>query len=90
MTVAESRMRAIVVEALGGQEVLQVREVDRPSAGTGEVLIQVNPAGINYSDIARRRNGWKNPPQPLPVIPGFEVVGRRVERRGSSARRNDP
>jgi NADPH2:quinone reductase len=71
-------MRAVVVEALGGPEVLQVRETDRPSAGPGEVLIQVDHAGVNYSDIGRRRNGWRNPSQALPVIPGFEVVGRRV------------
>jgi NADPH2:quinone reductase len=78
MTVAEGGMRAIVVESLGGPEVLHVREVDRPSAGPGEALIKVDRAGVNFSDIGRRRTGWSNPPQPLPVIPGFEVVGRRV------------
>ena len=78
MRVAEGRMRAIVVESLGGPEVLKVGEADRPSAGPGEVLIKVDHAGVNYSDIGRRRNGWQNPPQALPVIPGFEVVGRRV------------
>jgi NADPH2:quinone reductase len=78
MTVAEGRMRAIVVGALGGPEVLQVRDVDRPSAGPGETLIRVDRAGVNFSDIGRRRNGWNNPTQPLPVIPGFEVVGRRA------------
>lgn len=71
-------MRAIVVDALGGPEVLQVREVERPSAGPGETLIQVDRAGVNFSDIGRRRHGWSNPIQPLPVIPGFEVVGRRA------------
>ena len=78
MSVAKGRMRAIVVGALGGPEVLQVREVDRPSAGPAETLIRVARAGVNFSDIGRRRNGWNNPTQPLPVIPGFEVVGRRV------------
>lgn len=71
-------MRAIVVEALGGPEVLGLREVPRPSADSGETLIEVDRAGINFSDIGRRRSGWRNPTQPLPVIPGFEVVGRRV------------
>lgn len=41
-------------------------------------MIQVDRAGINFSDISRRRRGWTNPIQPLPVVPGFEVVGRRV------------
>jgi NADPH2:quinone reductase len=70
-------MLAIVVESLGGPAVLQVKEVDRPATGPGQSLIQVERAGVNFSDLSRRRNGWKNPTQPLPVIPGFEVVGRR-------------
>lgn len=76
--IPENRMRAVVVETLGGPEVLQVREVDRPTPGPGESLIQVDRAGINFSDISRRRKGWSNPTQALPVIPGFEVVGRRA------------
>ena len=78
MTPPPERMRAIVVASLGGPEVLRVREVHRPSAGPGETLIQVDRAGVNFADVSRRRRGWENPPQRLPVIPGFEVVGRRV------------
>ena len=70
------KMRAIVVEELGGPEVLRVREVARPVAGPDETLIRVERAGVNYSDIWRRGVGWRL--HPLPVIPGFEVVGRRV------------
>jgi NADPH2:quinone reductase len=69
-------MRAIVVEKLGGPEVLQVRRVPLPVAGPDETLIEVQRAGINFSDIWRRGVGWSQ--NPLPVIPGFEVVGRRV------------
>ena len=69
-------MRAIVVEKLGGPEVLQVKQVPRPVAGPDETLIEVHRAGINFSDIWRRGVGWSQ--HPLPVIPGFEVVGRRV------------
>src|SRR5262249_12483695 len=76
-------MRAILVERLGGPDVLQVREVDRPEPGPGETLVQVARAGINYTDLGRRTHGWKIPPTPLPVVPGWEVAGRRV---GDSAR----
>ena len=69
-------MRAIVVEELGGPEVLQIKQVPRPVAGPDETLIQVQRAGINFSDIWRRGVGWSQ--HPLPVIPGFEVAGRRV------------
>lgn len=70
-------MRAIVVEELGGPEVLRVGQAPMPVAGPDETLIKVERAGINFSDISRRRKvGWSQ--QSLPVIPGFEVVGRRV------------
>jgi NADPH2:quinone reductase len=69
-------MRAVVVRRLGGPEVLQVERVRRPVAGADETLIEVHRAGINFSDIWRRGVGWSQ--HPLPVIPGFEVVGRRV------------
>ena len=69
-------MRAILVEQLGGPEVLQVKRVARPVAGPDETLIEVHRAGINFSDIWRRGAGWRG--QSLPVIPGFEVVGRRL------------
>ena len=69
-------MRAILVERLGGPEVLQVKQVPRPVPGPDETLIEVHRAGINFSDIWRRNVGWSR--HPLPVIPGFEVVGRRM------------
>jgi NADPH2:quinone reductase len=69
-------MRAILVEQLGGPEVLQVKRLPRPVPKADETLIEVHRAGINFSDIWRRNVGWRQ--QPLPVIPGFEVVGRRV------------
>jgi NADPH2:quinone reductase len=44
----------------------------------GETLIQVSRAGVNYTDLGRRERGWRFPAQPLPIIPGLEVAGRRV------------
>ena len=71
-------MRAVVVESLGGPEVLKVREVARPLPVVGETLIRVSRAGVNYTDLGRRERGWRFPAQPLPIIPGLEVAGRRV------------
>ena len=71
-------MRAVVVESFGGPEVLQIREAARPSPVVGETLIRVSRAGVNYTDLGRRERGWRGSAQPLPVIPGLEVAGRRV------------
>jgi NADPH:quinone reductase len=71
-------MRAIVVESFGGPEVLKIREVARPVPGVDETLIQVSTAGVNYTDLGRRERGWRLSAQPLPMIPGLEVAGRRV------------
>ena len=48
-------MRAIVVESLGGPEVLKIREAACPSPVVGETLIQVSRAGVNYTDLGRAR-----------------------------------
>lgn len=67
-------MRAIVVESIGGPEVLRLAEV--PEAGppaAGEVLVKIEAAGVNFADTERRR-GIYSPP-PLPWIPGREAAG---------------
>ncbi len=67
-------MKAILVEEFGGPEVLRHTDVERPSPGEGEVLIEVHSAGINYADTMRRRNRYLTR-QPLPFTPGSEVAG---------------
>ncbi|WP_024799834.1 NADP-dependent oxidoreductase [Nocardia sp. BMG51109] len=42
--------RAVIYEAFGGPEVLQVREVPEPHAGPGEVRVRVTAAGLNPMD----------------------------------------
>jgi NADPH:quinone reductase-like Zn-dependent oxidoreductase len=69
-------MRAAVVPELGPAEVLQVRE-DWPepgSPGLGEVLIAVDAAGLNPSDVKNRAGGA--PPEKLPYVAGREAAGR--------------
>ena len=47
-------MRAVRFDRYGGPEVLEVREVEDPVAGTGEVVVAVRAAGINPGEIAIR------------------------------------
>lgn len=67
-------MQAIRVEGFGEPEVLQYTEVERPSPGPGEALIEVRSIGVNYADTMRRRNKYLVP-QELPFVPGSEVAG---------------
>lgn len=67
-------MLSVIVNKVGGPEVLEVREVPLPEAGPGEVRILVKAAGINYADIMQREGLYPGGPTP-PFGAGFEVAG---------------
>ncbi|WNI24582.1 alcohol dehydrogenase catalytic domain-containing protein [Streptomyces sp. ITFR-16] len=50
-------MRAVVVRAVGGPEVLEVVEVPVPVPGVGQVRIRVEAAAVNPVDAATRSGG---------------------------------
>ena len=54
--------KAIQYTQLGGPEVLSVAEIETPVAGPGEVLIQVEAAGVNPLDWKLRSGKRKTPP----------------------------
>ncbi len=68
------RMKAIRVDEFGDPDVLEYVDVERPSPGEGEVLVEVKAAGVNYADTMRRRDQYLEP-QELPFTPGSEVAG---------------
>lgn len=70
-------MYAAVVTQFGGPEVLEYREVERPSVGSSQVLIQVAATSVNYADI-KARYGNKGTTSP-PFILGLDVAGTIVE-----------
>ncbi|MET8992797.1 NADP-dependent oxidoreductase [Nonomuraea wenchangensis] len=47
-------MRAVVIRAFGGPEVLQIADVPMPIAGEGQVRIRVEAATVNPVDLATR------------------------------------
>ena len=47
-------MRVITQRSLGGPEVLEIEEVERPVPGSGEVLVHVRAAGVNPADTKVR------------------------------------
>lgn len=68
-------MRAIVVEQPGGPEVLRWGQVDPPTPGAGEVLLDVVAAGVNRADLLQRQGHYAPPPGASPVL-GLECSGR--------------
>lgn len=72
------QMKAVVAEKLGEPEVLRYVDVERPSPGEGQVLVEVEAAGINYADTMRRRDQYLTR-QRFPFTPGSEVAGTVVE-----------
>ncbi len=71
-------MKAMVVEAPGGVDVLQLRTVPDPVAGPKDVLIAVDSCGVCYHDIVTR-NGTLKAGVKMPLILGHEISGRVVE-----------
>src|ERR1700730_948091 len=65
-------VRAVVVPAYGGPEVLSVKEVPEPQPGPGEVSGTVRFAGVNYTDVRNRKGDGLGV---TPFIPGVEVAG---------------
>lgn len=68
-------MKAIQMNAQGGPEVLRLVELPDPLPGPGQVLIKVEAAAVNFSDLMRRRGDVYPVPTPLPFVPGAEVAG---------------
>jgi len=67
-------MKAVVMEARGGPEVLKVAEVPTPEPGPREVRIRVKAAALNHLDIWVRK-GVASPKLPLPHILGADASG---------------
>ncbi|MCF2515453.1 NADPH:quinone oxidoreductase family protein [Sphingomonas sp. G124] len=67
-------MRALLSNAPGGPETLQLSEVPDPVAGPGELLVRVRATAINYPDVLIIENKYQFKP-PRPFAPGGEIAG---------------
>lgn len=71
-------MQAWRVHELGEPEAaLRLDEVDEPIARSGEVVVDVAAASLNFPDVLMCRGEYQVKP-PLPFTPGAEVSGRVV------------
>ncbi len=65
-------MKAIQIESTGGPEVMNWVEVDEPSAGVGQLVVDVAAAGLNFIDTYQRTGLY---PVNLPHVLGMEGAG---------------
>ena len=88
-------MKAIVLNAYGGPEVLELKEVDQPVVAENGVLVAVRAASLNAGDyfsmrgspwLARFNVGF---PKPKDYILGWDLAGR-VEKVGEKVTRFQP
>ena len=67
-----STMQAAVVEAFG--EPLQIRQVEIPTPGPGQILVKTEACGVCHTDLHAAGGDWPLKPG-LPFIPGHEGIG---------------
>ncbi len=88
-------MKAIVYTQYGSPDVLQLKEVERPTPSDNEVLVKIHAASVNYGDwaaligspfLVRLMNG---PLRPRKKILGDDIAGR-VEVVGRNVKQFQP
>jgi NADPH:quinone reductase len=70
-----SVMKVARAHRIGGSDELKFEDVPMPQAGPGQVLIRVESASVNFSDVKRRRGDTYPFPTAFPYVPGGEVAG---------------
>jgi putative PIG3 family NAD(P)H quinone oxidoreductase len=67
-------MKAVLMEAFGGVEVLKIGEAEKPVPAEGQVLVKVFATSINRPDLVQREGKYP-PPAGDSEILGLEVAG---------------
>jgi putative PIG3 family NAD(P)H quinone oxidoreductase len=67
-------MKAVLMSAFGGVEVLTVGEAEKPSPAAGQVLVKVYATSINRPDLVQREGKYPPPPGDSAIL-GLEVAG---------------
>ncbi|MEP3333337.1 NADPH:quinone oxidoreductase family protein [Sedimentitalea sp.] len=67
-------MHAMLSQAIGGPETLELTELPDPQPKDGEVIVRIRAAGVNFPDTLMIRDLYQMKP-PRPFAPGGEIAG---------------
>lgn len=67
-------MKSLLSVEVGGPDTLVLSDIDAPTAGPGEVVIDVHAASVNFPDVLIIEDLYQLKP-PRPFAPGAEVSG---------------
>jgi NADPH:quinone reductase len=67
-------MRAVQITTLDGPSAVTVGDVPEPTAGPGQLLVDVHVAGVTFPEVLQSRGEYQIKPE-LPFVPGSEVSG---------------
>lgn len=79
-------IRAAIITAPGGPEVLRLEHRPTPAPAANEVLVRIHGSAMNRADVLQRQGRYPPPPGAPADIPGMEFAGEVVA-RGSAASR---
>jgi len=87
-----AKMRAVVIYAYGGPEVMKLENVARPEPAENDVLIRVIAASINPVDVAIRKGYWAKLVGNFPLILGMDAAGivEKVGNKVTKYKAGDP
>src|SRR5258708_26662873 len=77
-TKEQSHMKAVELNGFEGLSSLQVVDVEQPTPGANEVLLEVKAAGLNFAEIEMTKGKYPAGKK-LPFVMGFEAAGVVVD-----------
>ena len=66
-------MKAVQINEFGGADAMRYQDVADPAPGSGEAVVEIQAAGVNFTDVYSRAG--INPGPPLPRTIGVEGAG---------------
>jgi hypothetical protein len=86
-------MKAIVATKYGPPDVLELKEVGKPTPRENEALVRIHAASLNAADLEMLRGTWSarfgGPLKPRLAILGSDIAGR-IEAVGRSVKQFQP